>query len=80
MNWGNGWPTATGGPNLRLRLEVPEAGPTLGQAGRRSTTPQLLVLSSDETSAFTLWIEHRNTPLLSLSSDGLQEPRLETAN
>lgn len=66
--------------NLRLRLEVPEAGPTLGQAGRRSTTPQLLVLSSDETSAFTLWIEHRNTPLLSLSSDGLQEPRLETAN
>lgn len=66
--------------NLRLRLEATEAGPSLGQADRRGAMPQLLVLSSDETSAFTLWIEHRNAPLLVLSSDGIQEPRLETAN
>lgn len=74
------WRSQTLPGNLRLRLEVAEAGPSLGQAGRRSALPQLLVLSSDETSAFTLWIEHRNAPLLVLSSDGIQEPRLETAN
>ncbi|ULT73060.1 MULTISPECIES: type II secretion system minor pseudopilin GspH [Pseudomonas] len=66
--------------SLRLRLEIAEASPALGQAVSRSALPQLLVLSSDETSAFTLRIEHRNSALLTLSSDGIQEPRLETAN
>ncbi|WOE77412.1 type II secretion system minor pseudopilin GspH [Pseudomonas protegens] len=74
------WRAQTLPSSLRLRLEVAEAGPALGQASSRSTTPQLLVLSSDESSAFTLWIEHRNAPLLTLSSDGIQEPRLETSN
>ncbi|KAF0866289.1 prepilin-type N-terminal cleavage/methylation domain-containing protein [Pseudomonas sp. LD120] len=64
--------------HLRLRLEVPEAGPILGTRSRRNDLPQLLVLSSDETSAYTVWIEYRNRALLSLSSDGLQDAQLET--
>lgn len=65
-------------PKLRLRLEVPEAGPTLGASSTRNGLPQLLVLSSDETSAYTLSIEYRNQALLSLSSDGIQDAQLET--
>lgn len=63
---------------LRLRLEVPEAGPALGASGNRNGLPQLLLLSSDETSAYTLWIDYRQQALLSLSSDGIQDAQLET--
>ncbi|MGC5704343.1 type II secretion system minor pseudopilin GspH [Pseudomonas sp. NFXW11] len=64
--------------SLHLRLEVPEAGPALGADRQRGELPQLLVLSSDETSAFTLWFEQRNRALLSLSSDGIEDAQLET--
>lgn len=64
--------------SLRLRLEVPETGISLGSAPRRAGLPQLLVLSSDETSAYTVWIEYRHQALLSLSSDGIQDAQLAT--
>ncbi|MFJ7141939.1 MAG: type II secretion system minor pseudopilin GspH [Pseudomonas protegens] len=63
---------------LRLRLEVAEAGAPLGSGRQRDGLPQLLVLSSDETSAYTLWVEYRNQPLVSLSSDGIQDAQLDT--
>ena len=39
--------------------------------------PQLLVLSSDEISPFTLHLELRGKPQLTLASDGLEEVRIE---
>ncbi|MOA42557.1 hypothetical protein D3C78_1646160 [compost metagenome] len=39
--------------------------------------PQLLVLSSDEISAFTLHFETAGQQWLSLSSDGLGEPAID---
>lgn len=57
--------------DLRLRLEPAPERPD-EQAG-----PQLQVLSSDEMTPFTLHLEFRGQPLLSLSSDGLEEVRLE---
>lgn len=65
---------------LRLRLDVPEAGAALGTSDSRTGLPQLLVLSSDETNAFTLWFEYRDQALLSLSSDGIQDAQIETRN
>ncbi|MCO6056634.1 type II secretion system minor pseudopilin GspH [Pseudomonas sp. MOB-449] len=57
--------------SLRLQLQRDDEMPAPGEA------PQLLVLSSDEVSPFTLRLEHRLTPMLALSSDGLEEVRLE---
>lgn len=62
--------------SLRLRLQLDDTAPALGDSGRRPM-PQVLVLSSDEVSPFTLQVEHRLTPVLSLASDGLEEVRLE---
>ncbi len=62
--------------SLRLRLELDDETAGLGDAGRRPM-PQLLVQPSDEVSPFTLLVEYRMTPVLSLASDGLEEVRLE---
>ena len=59
---------------LRKRLETTDLLETPYEG---HDLPQLLVLSSDETTPFTLWLEYRGQPLLSLSSDGIQEPLLE---
>jgi general secretion pathway protein H len=59
------WPDA-----LRLHLEQDGHSSTLGAD---EGPPQLLLLSSDETSAFTLTFSTRDGTLLSLSSDGLGE-------
>ncbi|MGA4634727.1 type II secretion system minor pseudopilin GspH [Pseudomonas solani] len=62
---------------LRLRMEAAEDAAQLGSAPGGSA-PQLLVLSSDEISPFTLYLELRGKPLLTLASDGLEEVRIET--
>ncbi len=41
--------------------------------------PDLLVLPSDETSPFKLWLENDKTTLLTISSDGLDEVQIESA-
>ncbi|MFK0089235.1 type II secretion system minor pseudopilin GspH [Pseudomonas sp. NPDC090755] len=61
--------------SLSLRLVLDENAPVISARNRRHA-PQLLVLSSDELSPFTLLVELRKTPLLELSSDGIQEVRL----
>ncbi|KPD30874.1 MULTISPECIES: type II secretion system minor pseudopilin GspH [Pseudomonas aeruginosa group] len=62
--------------NLRLNLEAGADAPTPGRS-RRSRAPQLLVLSSDEITPFSLRLEYRGQPLYALSSDGLAEVRVE---
>ncbi|WP_028630797.1 type II secretion system minor pseudopilin GspH [Metapseudomonas resinovorans] len=62
--------------NLRLHLQLDDEAPAPNR-GERRQAPQLLVLSSDEVSPFTLRLEYRLVPLLALSSDGLEEVRLE---
>lgn len=59
------WPDA-------LRLHLEQDGHSL-LLGTDEGSPQLLMLSSDETSAFTLTFSTRGNTLLSLSSDGLGE-------
>ncbi|PFG25146.1 general secretion pathway protein H [Pseudomonas lurida] len=54
---------------LRLNLQDP-------QPQGRDTRPQLLVLANDQISPFSLLLEYRRQPLLSLSSDGIQEVQL----
>lgn len=69
--------------NVRLQLQA-GAGAGAGanllepNAPANSKAPQLLVLSNDEISPFTLHVEHRLKPVLSLHSDGLEEVRIET--
>jgi len=60
---------------LRLHVEVNLLEPDTPVSGKG---PQLLVLSNDEISPFTLRLEQRLTPVLSLHSDGLEEVRIET--
>jgi general secretion pathway protein H len=60
---------------LRLHVEVNLLEPDTPVRGKG---PQLLVLSNDEISPFTLRLEQRLTPVLSLHSDGLEEVRIET--
>lgn len=55
-----------------LRLHFDQGGQAL-RLGADEGLPQLLMLSSDETSAFTLTFSVRERTLLSLSSDGLGE-------
>ncbi|OEC52421.1 type II secretion system minor pseudopilin GspH [Pseudomonas sp. ENNP23] len=62
--------------SLRLHLELGEQAPGLG-APVPGPGPQLLVLSSDELTPFSLQIEVRGRPVLELSSDGLEEVRVE---
>uniref|UniRef100_A0A182TS81 Type II secretion system protein H n=1 Tax=Anopheles melas TaxID=34690 RepID=A0A182TS81_9DIPT len=62
--------------SLRLHLELGEQAPGLG-APVPGPGPQLLVLSSDELTPFSLQIELRGRPVLELSSDGLEEVRVE---
>jgi general secretion pathway protein H len=61
----NRWPQ-----NLRLRLKHDGY---LVNLGADEGPPQLLMLSSDETSTFTLTFETRDRTWLSLSSDGIGE-------
>ncbi|EPJ8783321.1 type II secretion system minor pseudopilin GspH [Pseudomonas aeruginosa] len=61
---------------LRLVLETADDAPALGPSHNRRD-PQLLVLSNDEVTPFTLRLEYRRKPLYALSSDGLQEVRVE---
>lgn len=63
--------------SLRLHLELGEQAPGLG-APVPGPGPQLQVLSSDELTPFSLQIELRGRPVLELSSDGLEEVRVET--
>ncbi|MEJ5060381.1 MULTISPECIES: type II secretion system minor pseudopilin GspH [unclassified Pseudomonas] len=56
--------------NLRLRLKHEGYSVSLGTD---EGPPQLLMLSSDETSAFTLTFETKDRSWLSLSSDGIGE-------
>lgn len=63
-------------PSLRLHLQL-ESETNAPASDARRQAPQLLVLSSDEVSPFTLHLEHRLVPMLALSSDGLEEVRLE---
>ncbi|WXL24663.1 type II secretion system minor pseudopilin GspH [Ectopseudomonas mendocina] len=65
---------------MRFRLELNEAGSSLGNHEVASGVPHILLLSSDEISAFTLWIEQDNKALLSLSSDGIEDAELELLN
>lgn len=58
---------------LLWRLEV-SGQPA--QLGRRFEQPQILLLSSDESSAFVLYFEDAEGPLLSLSSDGFGDPEI----
>lgn len=60
--------------NLRLRLEQ-DGHPV--RLGADEGPPQLLMLSSDETSAFTLTFATREATWLSLSSDGIGEPVID---
>ena len=55
-----------------LRLHLEQDGHSL-MLGADEGLPQLLMLSSDETSAFTQTFATRDSTLLSLSSDGLGE-------
>ncbi|MHC8364825.1 type II secretion system minor pseudopilin GspH [Pseudomonas sp. ZT5P21] len=55
-----------------LRLSLEQDGHSL-ILGADEGPPQLLMLSSDETSAFTLTFATRDSTLLSLSSDGIGE-------
>lgn len=59
---------------LRLRLE--QEGQAL-KLGDRPGQPHVLLLSNDETSAFTLQIETDEQRWLSVSSDGLGEPTID---
>lgn len=59
---------------LSLRLELEGQPLTLGS---RRDQPQVLVLSSDETSVFRLHFETLGQRWFSLSSDGLGEPLIE---
>lgn len=68
---------------LHLRIDLSAAKPSVtGNAvapraiGRQ---PDLLVLPSDETSPFKLWLENDKTTLLTISSDGLDEVQIESA-
>ncbi|WP_097305040.1 type II secretion system minor pseudopilin GspH [Pseudomonas chlororaphis] len=54
-----------------LRLNLKEPRPQ-GQGKE----PQLWVLANDQISPFSLLLEYRQQPLLSLSSDGVEEVRL----
>ena len=56
--------------NMRLRLKHDGYSVSLGAD---EGPPQLLMLSSDETSTFTLTFETRGRDWLSLSSDGISE-------
>ncbi|MBV6824394.1 type II secretion system minor pseudopilin GspH [Pseudomonas sp. PD9R] len=56
--------------NLRPRLQH---GGYVVSLGADEGSPQLLMLSSDETSSFTLTFESKDRVWLSLSSDGLGE-------
>ncbi|WP_277589587.1 type II secretion system minor pseudopilin GspH [Pseudomonas chlororaphis] len=58
---------------LRLNLQEPR-GPNKGLG--QGKEPQLWVLANDQISPFTLLLEYRQQPLLSLSSDGVEEVRL----
>lgn len=60
--------------NLRMHLELDGGISTLGAD---EGPPQLLVLSSDETSAFTLTFLTADTTWLSLSSDGIGEVQID---
>ncbi len=59
---------------LQLRLEQPGQASTFVD---RPDQPHLLVLSSDESSAFTLHLHVDQQSLVSLSSDGLSEVALD---
>ncbi len=60
--------------NLRLRLEHDGYSASLGT---NEGPPQLLMLSSDETSVFTLTFETKDRRWLSLSGDGIGEVRID---
>ncbi|HCS42966.1 MAG TPA: type II secretion system protein GspH [Pseudomonas sp.] len=60
--------------NLRLRLEQDGHPVSLGAD---EGPPQLLMLSSDETSAFTLTFASQDATWLSLSSDGIGDPVID---
>lgn len=59
---------------LQLRLEQPGQAPVLGD---RPAQPHVLLLSSDESTAFTLHLLADQQSLISLSSDGLSEATLD---
>jgi general secretion pathway protein H len=65
----NRWP-----PNLRLRLKHDGY---LVNLGADEGPPQLLMLSSDETSTFTLTFESKDRTWSSLSSDGIGEVAID---
>lgn len=60
------------GMSFRLELE----GQAL-QLSHRAGEPQLLILSSDEISAFALYFETAEGPLLGMSSDGVNDPVID---
>ncbi|WP_166358062.1 GspH/FimT family protein [Pseudomonas akapageensis] len=77
MKWrGGSWETAgkVQSTGMDLRLEVD--GHVVG-AGEGDRQPQLLVLSSDETSAFRLHFEQAGLRMVSVSSDGLNEALID---
>jgi general secretion pathway protein H len=71
---GQGWESITlfypWPDNLRMHLEL-DGG--ISSLGADDGPPQLLMLSSDETSVFTLTFMTADTTWLSLSSDGIGE-------
>jgi general secretion pathway protein H len=60
--------------NVRVRLQQDGYGAGLGAD---EGPPQLLLLSNDETSAFTLTFESGNRTWLSLSGDGIGEVAID---
>lgn len=75
---GQGWRPVGGvyrlPEGLELHLELPGQIPSLSTAGEQ---PQLLLLSSDESTVFTLHLRADKRSLISLSSDGLNEAVLD---
>lgn len=63
--------------DIRLQLDV-DVNLLNPKAPVSDQGPQLLVLSNDEISPFTLRVEQRLMPVFSLHSDGLEEVRIET--
>jgi general secretion pathway protein H len=58
---------------LSLRVQIEEADRSLPSSGQ---LPQIHLLSSDESSAYSLYLQAEGKPLLRLFSDGIDNPEL----
>jgi general secretion pathway protein H len=63
---------------LRFRLDLTTNKPNPTALKTTGLQPDLLVLPSDETSPFTAWVENEGKPVLTITSDGLDEVNIES--